>query len=79
MRTTVTLAADVEAKIKAEMRRSGSGFKEAVNDLIRRGYEYAKRPDVPFEARVFHMGPKPGLNFEKVWELIERLEGPLHK
>ena len=79
MRTTVTLAADVEAKVKAEMRRSGSGFKEAVNDLIRRGHEYAQRPDAPFEAQVFHMGPKPGLNFEKVWELIEQLEGPLHK
>ena len=79
MRTTVTLAADVNAKIREEMRRSGCSFKEAVNELIRRGYEYAQRPDPPFEAKAFHMGPKPGLNLEKVWDLIEQLEGPLYK
>ena len=35
MRTTMTLDDDVAAKLKAEIRRTGKGFKQAVNDLLR--------------------------------------------
>ncbi|SNT00114.1 hypothetical protein SAMN06309944_1718 [Micrococcales bacterium KH10] len=36
MRTTVTLESDVEAIIRREMRERGVGFKQALNDVIRR-------------------------------------------
>ena len=37
MRTTVTLDSDVDQMLKAEMRRSGATFRQAVNQAIRRG------------------------------------------
>jgi hypothetical protein len=37
MRTTLTLDDDVEAKLRAEMRRSGSSFRETVNRVLRLG------------------------------------------
>lgn len=37
MRTTVTLDADVAAQIRRVMVERGIGFKEAINDTLRRG------------------------------------------
>lgn len=37
MRTTVTLDPDTEALVRRHMAERGIGFKEAVNDAIRRG------------------------------------------
>jgi hypothetical protein len=37
MRTTITLDADVDQMLKAEIRRSGTTFRQAVNQAIRRG------------------------------------------
>jgi hypothetical protein len=38
MRTTVTLDADVEQRLREAMRRQGKGFKETLNDALRRGF-----------------------------------------
>lgn len=37
MRTTVTLDADVEQRLRDAMRRQGKSFKETLNDALRRG------------------------------------------
>ena len=37
VRTTITLDSDVDQMLKAEMRRSGATFRQAVNQAIRRG------------------------------------------
>jgi hypothetical protein len=80
MRTTITLDPDVAARIKLEMRRSGRGFKETVNRLLRRGAkEMEERKDEPFRVIARPMGPKPGLNFDKISDLIEQVEGPFYK
>jgi len=80
MRTTVTLAADVESKIKEEMRRSGRSFKEVVNSMLRLAAKHLEdKKDEPFRVIARRMGPKPGLNFDKVYDLIEQLEGPFYK
>jgi len=41
MRTTVTLDADVAAKLKQTARERGISFKEALNSNVRRGLESA--------------------------------------
>jgi plasmid stability protein len=43
VRTTLTLDDDVAAKLKATARRSGRGFREVVNETLRRGL-MAERP-----------------------------------
>jgi hypothetical protein len=82
MRTTLTLDDDVAAKLKAESRRAGRPFREIVNETLRRGLASrrttAQRPAFKVIAR--DLGDlKPGLCLDNVAELIEQLEGPLHR
>ncbi len=82
MRTTLTLEDDVAAKLKAEARRSGRPFRAIVNDTLRRGL-VARRACArrqPFKAEVRDLGAlKPGLSLDNVGELIEQVEGSLHR
>ena len=82
MRTTLTLDDDVAVKLKAESQRAGRPFREIVNDALRRGLESrratAQRRTFKITAR--DLGNlKPGLALDNVAELIELVEGPLHR
>jgi hypothetical protein len=82
MRTTLTLDEDVAAKLKAESRRAGRPFREIVNETLRRGLACRRittqRPAFKVIAR--DLGDlKPGLSLDNVAELIQQLEGPLHR
>ena len=80
MRTTLTLDEDVAAKLKAESRRAGKPFREIVNDTLRRGLanrRTAQRQTFKIDGR--DLGLKPGLSLDNIWELIEQVEGPLHR
>jgi hypothetical protein len=81
MRTTLTLDDDVYAKLDAEVRKSGKSYKKVVNDLLRRAL--LARPPVKnaraFKVRGRGLGTRPGLNYDNIGELIEQLEGPLHR
>ena len=81
MRTTLTLDDDVAAKLRAEARRSGEPFKQTVNRVLRTGLNIrsvaASAP--PFKVKARPLGLRPGLSYDKVWDLIERAEGPLYR
>jgi hypothetical protein len=81
IRTTITLYEDVREKLEAEMRKSGKSFKETVNETLRVGLLSRQKtvPSKPFKVRPKAMGLKPGYNYDKVWELIEQVEGPDYK
>jgi hypothetical protein len=81
MRTTLTLDDDVIAKINKEMRRSGKSFKETVNEFLRIGLSVRRDllSSEPFKVRSFQMGLRPGLNGDKVSDLLEEAEGPLYR
>jgi hypothetical protein len=81
MRTTLTLDDDVEAKLRAEVRKSGGSFRETVNRVLRLGLNVRR---VPAGARKFvvrsrPLNVRPGVNLDNVAELVERLEGPSHR
>lgn len=82
MRTTLTLDDDVAAKLKRLARRSGRAFREVVNDTLRRGL-LADAPGSrrsPFTVRARDLGAlRPGLSLDNVGDLLERVEGPLHR
>jgi hypothetical protein len=82
MRTTLTLDDDVAAKLKAESRRAGRPFREIVNETLRRGLT-SRRLTVQrqaFNAKVRDLGDlKTGLSLDRVAELIEHVEGSLHR
>jgi hypothetical protein len=82
MRTTLTLDEDVAAKLRAESRRAGRPFREIVNETLRRGLVSrrvaAQRQSFRIAAR--DLGDlKPGLSLDNVAELIEHVEGLLHR
>jgi plasmid stability protein len=82
MRTTLTLDDDVAAKLKAESRRSGRSFRDVVNETLRRGL--MNRSGSPsrraFKVTARDLGDlRPGLSLDNVAELIEQVEGSLHR
>jgi len=82
VRTTLTLDEDVAAKLRAESRRSGRSFRDVVNEVLRRGLasRHAIPGRRPFKVKTRDLGQlRPGLSLDNIAELIERVEGSLHR
>ena len=80
VRTTLTLDDEVAAKLRAEARTSG--WPDVVNDAIRRGFavRWAAESADPFRVTARDLGNlRPGLGLDNVAELLDRVEGPLHR
>jgi hypothetical protein len=72
---------DVSAKLREHVRKSGKSFKEVVNQFLRTGLN---TPEQPRSRKRFTVRPRPlglpaGLSYDNIGDLIEQLEGPLHK
>jgi hypothetical protein len=82
VRTTLTLDEDVAAKLRAEARKTDRSFRETVNEALRRGLA-APRPAAgrrPFRVVARDLGKLgAGLSLDNVGDLLERVEGPLHR
>ena len=82
MRTTLTLDEDVAAKLTSLARRSGRAFRHVVNDTLHHGLA---RPPAspgrePFKVKTRDLGRlRPGLSLNNIGELLEQVEGPLHR
>ena len=82
MRTTLTLDNDLAARLKAESQRAGRPFREVVNETLRRGLESrrATAQRCAFKVTARDLGElKPGLSLDNMAELIEQVEGSLHR
>jgi hypothetical protein len=82
MHTTLTLDDAVAAKLASLARRSGRPFHAVVNETLRRGLVQgtAKTPREPFRVKVRDLGQlRPGLSLDNIGELLDRVEGPLHR
>jgi hypothetical protein len=82
LRTTLTLDDDVAANLKTEAQRAGRPFREIVNETLRRGLE---RRRTTAQRRTFKVTArdlgnlKPGLSLDNIAEVIEHVEGSLHR
>jgi hypothetical protein len=76
MRTTLTLEPDVAARLKLEIRRSGKGLKTLVNEALRLGLGLSGKPvqGPPFEVRPHPFGFKPGVDLDRMNQLVDELE-----
>ena len=76
MRTTVTLDADVEQRLREAMRRQGKGFKETLNDALRRGLgpHDAESQGKAFEVEARPLRLRTGLDPARLRELDDDLE-----
>jgi hypothetical protein len=82
MRTTLTLDDDVAAKLKAESRSARRPFREVVNETLRRGLasQRSTAHREPFKVTARDLGEiKPGISLDNIAELIEQVEGALHR
>ena len=81
MRTTLTLDDDVRAKLDRETRSSGKSFKEIVNESLRLGLNAraGMKPAKRFVVRPRKMGLRRGFSLECISELLDQVEGPLHR
>ena len=82
MRTTLTLDDDVAAKLRTESQRAGRPFREIVNETLRQGLESrrATAQRRAFKVTARDLGKlKPGLSLDNIAELIEHVEGSLHR
>lgn len=76
MRTTVTLDADVEQRLRETMRLQGKSFKVALNDALRRGLGTSDgtQDDPPFDIRSRSLGLRAGLDPARLRDLDDDLE-----
>jgi hypothetical protein len=74
MRTTVTLDADVVAKLKAVARERGISFKQALNTAVRAGLGAERRTKRAFKHHTQAMGLRGGFNLDKALQLAAALE-----
>jgi hypothetical protein len=75
VRTTVTLDPEVEQLLREEMQRTRRGFKDTLNEAVRRGLKgprAEREPDFVVRARV--MGLRPGIDPAAVRDLDDELE-----
>ena len=77
MRTTVTLDDDIATRVKEIAHRRRTSFKQALNDLIKRGLARADLPaanDSTFVVQPHHGGFRPGVDSYKLNQLNDQLE-----
>ena len=78
IRTTVTLDEDILDRLREESRKRGESFRETLNAVLRVGLSSHAVVEArkPFKVRPFPpMGPIPGLNYDKVQDLLDYAEG----
>lgn len=69
MRTTVTLDADVAARLKAVARERGVAFKVALNDAVRCGLDASMVPARPYSVPTRPLGLRPGVDLDHALRL----------
>jgi hypothetical protein len=69
----VTLDEDVAQQIRQRMRERGRGFKDTLNELLRRGLRSSDDPE-PYTTPTFASGTRPGVDLDKALALAGALE-----
>ncbi len=74
MRTTLTLDPDVAMKLKKRMAEKKLTLKETVNQTLRSGLKVVEKKRAPFRVIPHSFGFKPGIDQNKLNQLLDQLE-----
>jgi hypothetical protein len=74
MRTTITLDADVAARLRRVSVERGQSFKTTVNEALRAGLDVGRGQRSPYEEVARDLGVQPGIDLTKALELASGLE-----
>ena len=80
--TTITLDEDIASAIETELRRRPQAKREEIiNELLRIGLKFQQQTEslLRFKVRPRSMGIRHDLNYDKIGNLLEDIEGPIHK
>lgn len=77
IRTTVTLDDDVMVRVKEEAAKKGIAFKEALNELVRRGVAASEVTGKPRKLSIepLSLELRPGLSLDSISGLLDLVEG----
>ena len=72
---------NVALSLKELAGRSGKSFKVLVNDMLRRGMNARAEASAlePFEVHTRPLKLREGVTLDNIGELLEQIEGPVHK
>ena len=73
---TVRLDEDVYERLQQESLSRGLSFQQTLNDVIRAGLRAPKRS---MKIETFDMGAFPGVDYDKIGDLLEHIEGPNYR
>jgi hypothetical protein len=82
MRTTLTLEADVAARLRAAVKSRRLPLKAVVNAALRAGLAAIETPPAPrqrFATTGFNLGPSLVGSLDNIEEILARVEGERHK
>ncbi|MBI1872982.1 MAG: ribbon-helix-helix protein, CopG family [Acidobacteria bacterium] len=82
MRTTLTLDADVAARLEHLMRKRRRPLKAVVNEALRAGLDAIDKPAParkPFRTKGFDLGPSLIGSLDNIEEVLSRAEGDQHR
>jgi hypothetical protein len=80
MKTRLTLGNYISTKLKESMKRIGRSFKETMGFLLRNGLKLSKKSkSKPFKVYPKNLKPLITVDYDNIGELIEQIEGPLHR
>ena len=74
MRTTVTLDADVEAKLRQATRERGQSFKVVLNDAVRTGLSGGEHSTRRYRLTTRPMGVRPNVDLDRALSIAGDLE-----
>jgi hypothetical protein len=80
VRTTLTLDEDVAKRLEQEVKRRGDSFKSVVNQALRSGLAMNGKPRrlPPFKVKPFRSGLRPGIDPDKLHQLLDELDTEEH-
>jgi len=76
MRTTLTIEEDIARQIRKRVAEKKLPLKRVINDLLRAGFagNGKKEKTVPFKVEPHSFGFKPGIDQDKLGQLLDELE-----
>lgn len=79
MRLSVTLDEDVAMLLREQARAAGLSISVAANHYLRLGLAQSLAPRKRFVVRPLSVRLPPGLSYDSISQLLEDLEGPMHR
>ncbi len=79
MARTLTLDADVEAKLDAKANETGTDPQQLANEMLRRELDGRTSPSERFEITGPFVRSRPGYSFDNIEKLLDEVESPMRK